>query len=243
MSLKNHSIIIAGASRGVGRAIAIELAKQGATLGLLARNEEQLRETAQLCIAAEAKAFPFVVDINDHSAVNEVIETFISQQGSLDIVVQCQGIMYNSFLVDDDTEQWRKVLATNLLSCIHLTRITLPLLMQEKVNHHKRAIIYISSIAGKQAFAGGSAYCASKYGLLGFAHSIFEEVRNQGIKISVICPGYINTTMISSSANLDRERMIQPADIAQLVNEIILSPITICPVEIIVRPQFPPYLG
>src|ERR1700733_6975785 len=100
--------------------------------------------------------------------------------------------------------------ATNLLANMHLTRLSLPHLLKENTQQHKRAIIYISSIAGKQASAFVSAYCASKYGLVGFAHSIFEEVKEQGVKVSVLCPGYINTPMVNAETRLIPEKMIQP---------------------------------
>lgn len=238
-SLKQHTALVVGASRGVGRAIAIELASQGATVGLMARHQQELQETAEMCHAAGGKTVVLPVDVTDENAVNSVFQTFVTQQGNLDILILSQGIAYRKFLVEDTEDYWRKVLTTNLLSCIHLTRLSLPYLLKKNTDQRQRAIIYISSIAGKQVSPMVSAYCASKYGLVGFAHAIFEDVREQGVKVSVLCPGYINTTMVNTSPDLAPEKMIQVDDIAKITSEIIHSAATVCPVEIIIRPQFP----
>ncbi len=242
-SLKNHTALLVGASQGLGRTIAIELASQGATLGLMARHQDRLQETADQCHEAGGTAVILPVDVTKAAALESAVEQFIQQQGNLDILILSQGILHRKLLVDDKDDEWRQVVETNLLASMHLTRLCLPHLLKENTHQRKRAIIYISSIAGKQASPFVSAYCASKYGLVGFAHAIFEEVREQGVKVSVLCPGYINTPMVNSEANLIPEKMIQPENIAKVTAEIIHSDATICPVEVIIRPQFSPIIS
>ncbi len=239
-ALEDYTALVVGASRGVGRAIALELAEQGANLGLMARSKLPLEETSELCHAKGGQAFPMAVDVTDEMALEEAFKNFINHYKNLDILILCQGILYRNCLVDDKNDQWKKVMETNLLSCMHLTRLCLPHLLQKDHSARQRAIIYISSIAGKQASPGISAYCASKFGLVGFAHSMFEELREYGIKVSVVCPGYINTDMVSDQTHLNQDKMIQPKEFAQLISQIIFSPSSFCPVELIVRPQLSP---
>lgn len=225
----------------MGREIAIQLASEGANLGLMSRSRDQLQETAKICESNGAKTMLLPVDATDVKSVEKMHHSFIQNYQNLDILVLCQGISYNRTLfVDDQEDKWRRVLETNLLSCMHLTRLSLPYLIKNKETSHQRAIIIIASIAGKQASAGSSAYCASKFGLVGFGHALFEEIREYGIKVSILCPGYINTEMVNSRKNLIPEKMIQPKDIAQIVSEVIHTPITTCPVELIIRPQYSP---
>jgi 3-oxoacyl-[acyl-carrier protein] reductase len=239
-SIKNHIALVVGAGRGVGQAIALKLAEQQVNLGLMARTASQLENTASLCRQKGGQAQTIPVDVTQSTALADAFNHFVDQQGGLDILVLCQAILYRSNLASDQQDQWRQVMETNLLSHMHLTRMALPYLLKEPNNQRKRAIIYISSIAGKQASAGISAYCASKFGLLGLAYSIFEEVRESGLKVSVICPGYINTDMVSAETHLNRDKMIQSEDIAEVVNQVIHTANTYCPVEIVVKPQRSP---
>jgi 3-oxoacyl-[acyl-carrier protein] reductase len=102
-------------------------------------------------------------------------------------------------------------------------------------------VINIGSISGKTGEANGAAYSASKFGLIGFTQSLYEEVREYGIKVAVILPGFVDTPLIPSNRQLDRSKMIQPADVAQTVQYVLTSPPTCCPVEITLRPQKSPY--
>jgi len=103
------------------------------------------------------------------------------------------------------------------------------------------AVINISSVSGITGHANGAAYSASKFGLIGFSQSLYEEVRENGIRVSVIIPGFVDTQMIPPVRRLDRSKMIQPEDVAKTVLFVLTSPPTICPVEITVRPQKTPY--
>jgi 3-oxoacyl-[acyl-carrier protein] reductase len=103
------------------------------------------------------------------------------------------------------------------------------------------AVINIGSISGKTGEPNGAAYSASKFGLIGFTQSLYEEVREYGIKVAVILPGFVDTPLIPPNRQLDRSKMIQPADVAQTVRYILASAPTCCPVEITLRPQKSPY--
>ena len=103
------------------------------------------------------------------------------------------------------------------------------------------AVINIGSVSGKTGEANGAAYSASKFGLIGFTQSLYEEVREQGIKVSVILPGFVDTPLIPPNRQLDRSKMIQAEDVAHAVQYVLTSPATCCPVESAVRPQKTPY--
>ncbi len=118
-----------------------------------------------------------------------------------------------------------------------LSKLVLPQMMERG----EGSIINISSVSGKSGQANGSAYSASKFGLMGFTQSLYEEVREYGIRVAAICPGFVDTPLIPQMRRMDRSKMIRPEDIAQTVLFVLTSPPTACPVEITVRPQRTPY--
>ncbi len=124
----------------------------------------------------------------------------------------------------------------NVNGLMYVTRHTLPHL----VRGGRGAVIQIASVAGRGSFAGGGAYCASKHAVIGYSQSVFEDVREAGVKVTVICPGFVNTDMVDGRG-LIMERMIQPADIARAALFVARFPGTGCPTEIVIRPQRTPY--
>ena len=102
------------------------------------------------------------------------------------------------------------------------------------------SIIFINSIAARKSYAGGTNYCAAKFGQLGFANSLFEDIRHLGIKVSSIMPGVVNTDMHKDDETLDAQLMLQPSDVSRVVSFIMNSPVTVCPTEITLLPQFNP---
>jgi NAD(P)-dependent dehydrogenase (short-subunit alcohol dehydrogenase family) len=110
-----------------------------------------------------------------------------------------------------------------------------------EVRDRRRAIINIASISGKMSFGGAAVYAASKHALVGFTGSLYEDVREAGIKVCAICPGFVNTGMASRNPDLDPSRMIQPEDVARAVLFVACFPETGCPTEIVIRPQRSPY--
>jgi NADP-dependent 3-hydroxy acid dehydrogenase YdfG len=125
----------------------------------------------------------------------------------------------------------------NIKALMHLTRHALPHLMRQP----RSAVVNISSIAGKMGFAGGGAYCASKHAVMGFSEAVFEDVREHGVKVCAICPGYVRTELISARGGLDAAKMLQPEDVADAVLYVARCADTACPTEIVLRPQRTPY--
>jgi len=136
-----------------------------------------------------------------------------------------------------DIDDWDRTFRVNLRAPMILAKMFLPAM----IGKGEGAVINISSVSGKTGEGNGAAYAASKFGLIGFTQSLYEEVREHGIKVAVILPGYVDTALIPPNRQLDRSKMIQADDIAQAVNYVLTSPTTCCPVEITVRPQRTPY--
>jgi len=156
----------------------------------------------------------------------------------LSVLINNAGIFAKGTIEKCDLAMWDQALNVNLRAVMTLCKCALPYIEKNEAG----AIINIASIASKVFFAGGANYCATKSGVLGFSGALFEEIREKNIKVCAICPGYVNTAIISEQAPLDREKMIQPQDIAATVKFVLHLPDTICPTEITVRPQKSPYL-
>jgi 3-oxoacyl-[acyl-carrier protein] reductase len=131
---------------------------------------------------------------------------------------------------------WDRTLATCLRAPMVLTRLVLP----DMLAHNQGAIINIASVAGKHGRSGEASYAAAKFGLLGFTQSLYDEIRQHGIKVAAICPGLVDTDLIPPNKKVDRAKFLQPDDVADAVQQILTSPIRACPTEIVLEPQFDP---
>lgn len=233
-----RTVLITGASRGVGKAIALELAKQHYDVALFGRNETALNEVKSECEALGATALALICDVNNENSVSDAIKQVQTHFPQLDNVIINHGISKRACVQDDKEQVWQSVMQTNLISVMAFTHQILPLVMAS--NHEKRAIVFTGSIASRMTMKALSAYCASKHGLIGFANSLFEDVREQGIKVTTLMPGLIKTDMTKEiNANLDK--MIQAQDIADMCAFVLNFAVTACPTEITIRPQRTPY--
>ncbi len=231
---KKRVVLITGASRGIGQSCALELANKDTVLILPARNPQDLKETSAKCIAKGAQVYPINLDLSKIEDIKPAIEKVIANFGSIDILINNAGIWIEKPFLSGEMNEWDTALDVNLKSIMHLTRYSL-----EKMKEGS-SIIFIGSTASKRSYAGGTNYCAAKFGLLGFAGSLFEDIRAQGIKVCSIFPGVVNTDMHKGDKNLIPEKMIQPGDIAQTVNFLLSMPLNVCPTEITLQPQFNP---
>lgn len=227
----NKTILITGASRGIGQACAIQLASPNTNLVLLARTSEDLENTAKLCEKKGAKVFKIALELSNISQIQKTFQHIYTLVPHIDILINNAGIWIEESFETGDMNLWDQALDVNLKSVIHVTRYVL-----EKMPENG-AIIFIGSTASKRTYANGTNYCAAKYGLLGFSGALFEDIREKGIKVSSIFPGVVNTDMHKYDEKLVKEKMIQPEDIAQSVQFILNTPNNICPTEIVIQPQ------
>lgn len=236
---------ITGASKGIGAAIAVDLAKAGYNLALTARHDKLLQTVANQCEEYGAETLVLPADITDRSLIQKNVQKIIARFGKLNALIINHGTTVpNGKFVDDINDQWDTIIDVNLKASLYITRITLPhLIATSKDNSHDCAILFVSSVAGKQGFGDFVAYCASKFGLRGFAQGLFEEVREFGIKVITVCPGWVNTDMATQSGvKLDSQKMIQPEDIGGIIKNLLQMPATSCPTEIEILPQRSPYI-
>jgi 3-oxoacyl-[acyl-carrier protein] reductase len=243
-SLSGQKAIVTGASRGIGRAVAIALAKEGCDVALIARNTEQLERTAEMCRAERKGVNATIVQCDvskGRAAIEEAVEKCIAALGgSLSILVNNAGIGSKGPADEADLDEWERCIATNLTAPMIFTRLCLPHIKKAQVQSgQSKAVLFVASIASLMSMKGSGAYCASKHGIKGFAGCVFEDVREHCIKVCSVMPGYVNTDLVQSS-KLDSSKMIQPEQIADMFVQVLQWPQNACPVEIVVRPQFPP---
>ena len=216
MELKHKTAIITGAGKGIGKAIAVQLAKEGVNLGLTARTSSDLESLrAELESTYSVKVFTAAADIATRGAAEQAVESLIGSLGSLDILINNAGIAQFGTVADMEPELWESIIQTNLMGTYYVTRAALPTMLAQASG----SIINISSTAGERGFATGSAYCASKHAVLGFTEALMQEVRKSNIRVTALTPSTVNTEL-AANAGLkigDEDRMMQPEDVADLV--------------------------
>jgi 3-oxoacyl-[acyl-carrier protein] reductase len=216
MELKNKTAIITGAGKGIGKAAAIALAKEGVHLGLMARTSsdlESLRE--ELTNTYGIKVFFATADISIKAEVDAAVSTLIEKLGSVDILLNNAGIAQFGTLLDMDPDLWENIIKTNVLGTYYVTRAALPAMLKQSNGN----IINISSSAGERGNATASAYSASKFAVIGMTESLMQEVRKSNIRVTVLTPSTVNTEL-ALNAGLkigEEDRMMQPEDVAELI--------------------------
>ena len=237
MKLSGRIAVITGASRGIGKASAIALAKEGCAVGLMARSEEALSETAKACREFGSSVFALPIDLGSPLAAAEGLKLLVRELGGLDILINNAGTGGSGSIEELEIEDYDRVLNLNLRSVIALCKQAIPNLKESD----NPAIINIASVAGILTYPGGTAYATSKHAVRGFTACLFDDVREHGIKVSAISPGYVNTDMVQSP-KLDSNKMIQTQDIVDALMYLLNASPTVCPTEIILRPQIAPYI-
>lgn len=235
-NLQGKIALVTGAGRGIGKAVALSLAQSGCRVILAARSREQLEEVHREIRDRGGEALVVAADLTRDEDIQQLVETSRSW-GVVDILINNAGWGKRAPVVKGNVDDWDRTFGLNLRAPMILAKQFLP----NMIAKGEGAVINIGSVSGKSGEANGAAYAASKFGLIGFTQSLYEEVREQGIKVSVILPGFVDTPLIPPNRQLDRSKMIQADDIAQAVHYVLTSPATCCPVEITVRPQKTPY--
>lgn len=208
--------LVTGGSRGIGRAIAIRLAELGAAVSICGRDNEKLRETADVLQALTRRAFWQQADVTRADEVGKFVSETEANLGAIGILVNNAGIGLFGAAHEKSEEEWNRVLNTNLKSAFLVSRAVLPSMIRRGAGD----IINISSLAGKNTFAGGGLYCASKWGLQGLSGCMAEDLRDYGIRVSVICPGSVATEFSGRGAK-DSAKALQPEDVAHAVEAVV----------------------
>src|SRR5215510_1255170 len=236
--LAGRVALITGASRGIGRAIALRLAQAGATTVLAARTESALAAVAETIRASGAETLVAPTDLTDDQQLEALVNAALARFDHIDILVNnAGGGPPRTPVVKARVRDWEWTVRLNLWAPMTLTRLVLPSMIARRGG----TIINICSLAGLAGKPGEAAYAAAKFGVRGFSQSLFEEVREYGVKVSTICPGYVDTAFIPPNRRVDRNKMIRPEDVAEVVHEVAVSSGRCCPLEIILQPQHDPF--
>ena len=186
---------ITGASSGIGRALALELAKQGHSVALFARSADKLEAVAREVEAVGGKALVLAGDVRDAEAVVMAVQKAESTLGPLDRAVAVAGLATISPFLEQTTEQARTMIETNTLGAIHLAHAVLPVMVARKRGH----LCIVASILGRMGVANMSVYAGSKFALLGFAQGLRAELRGTGVGLTVVCPATVETPFLDKA--------------------------------------------
>lgn len=204
--------LITGASRGIGRAIALRFANLGASVAICGRDAQALEIVENELKESGARVYSQIADVTRAADVDSLVTKTESVLGRISILVNNAGIGLFGPAHEKTEADWDKVLNTNLRSVFLVSRAVAPLMIRRS----KGDIINISSLAGRNAFAGGGIYCASKWGLQGLSACMAEDLREHGIRVSVVCPGSVATEFSGRSAK-DPSKALAPEDVAHAV--------------------------
>jgi 3-oxoacyl-[acyl-carrier protein] reductase len=214
--LSGKVALVTGGSRGIGRAIALRLASLGVAVSIGGRNHTALKDSTAMLAKLGPPVFSQVADITRAPAVAELVAKTEAALGPITILVNNAGIGLFGPAHEFTEADWDRVLDTNLKTAFLVSRAVVP----SMIRHGSGDIINISSLAGKNTFAGGGIYCASKWGLMGLSGCMAEDLREFGIRVSVICPGSVDTEF-SSRGRKDPAKVLSPEDVAHAVAAIV----------------------
>lgn len=213
--LKNKNALVTGAGKGIGKAIALALAKEGVNVILVARTQEEIDSVAAKVRSLRVKALAITADVADINSVNAAVEKALSEFGAIDILINNAGIAsFGKFLELEPTD-WERIIQVNLMGPYYVTRAVVPNMIERQTGD----IINISSTAGLAGNAMTSAYSASKFALLGLTDSLMQEMRKHNIRVTALTPSTVATDMAKELKLTDGnpDKVMQAEDMAELV--------------------------
>ena len=234
--LTGQVAVVTGAGKGIGAAIARKLAALGARIVLCGRSSTPLEATARQIVSAGGNARAVQADITDLRSVEKLASQVEEEFGRVDVLINNAGVgSFGGPLHELPPDQWEYVLNTNLRGVYYCIRSFAPMMIRARSG----SIINISSLAGKNALPNGAAYAASKWGLNGLSYSIAEELRSYNIRVSVICPGSVDTEL-SPHAGKDASKMLKADDVAHVVEMLVTQSANSFASEVLLRPTLKP---
>lgn len=212
MLLEHKVALVTGASRGIGKAIALELGNNGAIIVGTATTEDNARHIDQYLSDAQIKGMGMAMDVNDIEQINKTIGTVKKSLGDISILVNNAGITRDNLLARMKDEEWDMILQTNLKSVFYLSRAVLRAMMKARYGR----IINISSVVGATGNAGQTNYAAAKAGMIGFSKSLAKEIGSRNITVNCVAPGFIDTDMTRSLSSEQQQALIQHIPLGRL---------------------------
>lgn len=237
VSLSGMVVVVTGGGRGIGLAITNKLAAMGATVVLTGRDEVRVQQVAADLTTRGHKAEGLGCDITNLASVEALGERLRTTYDRVDILVNNAGIGGPPGLLHElPPDDWEAIFNTNLRGVYYMLRAVVPLMIAAGAGH----IINISSLAGKNPLPGGAAYSASKWGLNGLTYGVAEELRAHNIRVSVICPGSVDTDFSPRRVGKDTQKMLKPADVAHAVAMLLTQEPQSFISELLIRPTQKP---
>jgi 3-oxoacyl-[acyl-carrier protein] reductase len=233
--LEGKVALVTGASRGIGFAIARSLGRMGARLGLCARDARRLESAANELKREGFTVFAAPADVTRADQIASLVQRTEQTFGPVEILVNNAGIGYFGPFQEASEANWDEVLDTNLKSVFLISKAIAPGMILRRSGH----IVNIASLAGKNAFANGGIYCASKWGLVGLTQCMAEDLRQYGIRVSAVCPGSV-ATEFSPHAGKDPNKMLKAEDVAHAVEMIVTQAPQSFISEVLLRPTQKP---
>jgi len=237
-ALTGKVAVVTGGSRGIGYAIAESLLRGGASVVISGTNKSHLDSASQRLKSISRSVSAVRADVRDYADVEALMAAAMADFGGLDILINNAGVGVFKPVAETTVEEWHRVLDTNLSGVFYCCHAAIP--------HMKRRgggwIINVSSLASKNAFVNGGAYCASKSALNAFSETLMQEVRYDGIRVAYVLPGSVNTGF-GGLPNTKSEWALMPEDIALAVVDLVAFPTRSLPSRIEIRPAQPPRKG
>jgi NAD(P)-dependent dehydrogenase (short-subunit alcohol dehydrogenase family) len=233
MDLKGKVSVVTGGTKGIGRAVAKSLLDAGANVVITARNQDEItKAVSELNRRTRGSAKGYACDVRDYDQV----KSLFANLNAVDILINNAGVGIFASVESMSVEDFRTVLETNVFGVFYCCHEAIPLMKQRGGGY----IINISSLAGANAHPQMAAYNASKFGLNGFSEALMQEVRHDGIKVSYIMPGSVNTEFGGDETSDEKSWQLQPGDIAEVVMDLLAYPNRALPSRVEIRPSRPP---
>jgi 3-oxoacyl-[acyl-carrier protein] reductase len=236
-SLTGKVALITGGSRGIGLATARALLMQGASVVITGTDEARVQKAAAELgtDASSSRVLALTASVRNYTAVEAAFSRTVSHFGGLDILINNAGVGVFKPVAETTVEDWRRTIDTNLSGVFYCCHAALPLMKQRGGGW----IINISSLASKNPFSNGAAYCATKSALNAFSEALMQEVRYDGVRVACVLPGSVNTGF-GSLSNTKAEWALMPEDVAEVVTDLVAHPSRSLPSRVEIRPAQPP---
>ena len=231
--------LVTGGTRGIGFAVATELIAAGDIVAVTGTSDETVRQGVDALRAKSGGAervIGIACDVRQPAMVEAAVRQVVTTAGGLDVLVNCAGVGIGAPVADLSHDEWERIIGTNLSGVFHCCRAVIPYLRQRGGGW----IVNISSLASTAPFIGGAAYCASKAGVNAFTESLMQELRHDGIRVSVVLPGSVATGFSGRPASSGADWKLQPEDVAHAVVDLLRYPSHALPSRVELRPSRPP---
>jgi len=227
--------IVTGGSKGIGLAIARAFLDRGMQVTISARTDADLAAATRMLEGGE-KLHAIRADVRDPADAQRLVDDTVRRFGGVDVLVNNAGIGKFGHVADMSLDDWRQIIETNLTGVFYCTRAALPAMKARGAGF----IVNVSSLAGKNPFVGGAAYCASKAGLNAFSEALMQEVRHDNIRVSYVLPGSVSTAFGDRGSSGEADWKLSPGDVARVVVDLIAHDRRSLPSRVEIRPSRPP---